>query len=66
MDKILVDAKNMHDVIELKALLGKEFVMKDLGAAKKILGMKICKDRSSRKLWLSHKILLRRYWANLV
>ncbi|KAL4384756.1 hypothetical protein GQ457_15G014670 [Hibiscus cannabinus] len=32
-----------------------EFDMKDLGAAKKILGMEIHRDRSSRKLWLSQQ-----------
>ena len=50
VDDMLIAAKNMHDVIELKALLGKEFDMKDLGATKKILGMEIYRDRSSRKL----------------
>src|ERR1044072_4067134 len=29
--------------------------MKDLGAAKKILGMEILRDRSAKKLWLSQK-----------
>ena len=49
---MLIAAKNWHDVIELKALLGKEFDMKDLGATKKILRMKIHMDRGSKKLWL--------------
>uniref|UniRef100_A0A2N9HWT1 Integrase catalytic domain-containing protein n=1 Tax=Fagus sylvatica TaxID=28930 RepID=A0A2N9HWT1_FAGSY len=39
----------------LKSFLHKEFEMKDLGAAKKILGMEICRDREARKLWLSQK-----------
>jgi hypothetical protein len=30
--------------------LSKEFEMKDLDAAKKILGMEICRDKSSEKL----------------
>uniref|UniRef100_A0A2N9GEX0 Integrase catalytic domain-containing protein n=1 Tax=Fagus sylvatica TaxID=28930 RepID=A0A2N9GEX0_FAGSY len=34
----------------LKSLLHKEFEMKDLGAAKKILGMEIRRDREARKL----------------
>src|ERR1044072_3633073 len=29
--------------------------MKELGAAKKILGMEILRDRSAKKLWLSQK-----------
>ena len=33
----------------------KEFDMKDLGTAKKILGMEIRRDRDSRKLWISQK-----------
>ncbi|KAL0458150.1 UNVERIFIED_CONTAM: Retrovirus-related Pol polyprotein from transposon TNT 1-94 [Sesamum latifolium] len=53
VDDILIAAKNMHDVFALKALLSQEFDMKDLGAATKILGMEIHRDRGSRKLWLS-------------
>ena len=49
VDDVLITAKNMHDVIEFKALLGKEFDMKDLDAAKKILVIEIYRDRSSRK-----------------
>uniref|UniRef100_A0A2N9J6C2 CCHC-type domain-containing protein n=1 Tax=Fagus sylvatica TaxID=28930 RepID=A0A2N9J6C2_FAGSY len=44
----------------LKSLLHKEFEMKDLGAAKKILGMEIRRDREARKLWLSQKNYIRR------
>ena len=50
---MFIAAKNWHDVIELKALLGKDLDIKDLGDTKKILGMEIHKDRGSRKLWLS-------------
>ncbi|GMJ03362.1 cysteine-rich RLK (RECEPTOR-like protein kinase) 8 [Hibiscus trionum] len=55
VDDMLLAAKYMHDVIDLKALLSLEFDMKDLEAAKKILGMKIHRDRGSRKLWLSQQ-----------
>ena len=34
--------------------------MKDLGAAKKILGMEIRRDREARKLWLSQKNYIRK------
>uniref|UniRef100_A0A2N9EPJ3 CCHC-type domain-containing protein n=1 Tax=Fagus sylvatica TaxID=28930 RepID=A0A2N9EPJ3_FAGSY len=44
----------------LKSLLHKEFEMKDLGAAKKILGMEIRRDRGARKLWLSQKNYIRK------
>ncbi|CAL9237692.1 unnamed protein product [Arabidopsis halleri] len=41
--------------VKLKDLLSAEFEMKDLGAAKKILGMEILRDRSQNKLFLSQK-----------
>ncbi|GMI71564.1 cysteine-rich RLK (RECEPTOR-like protein kinase) 8 [Hibiscus trionum] len=50
VDDMFLAAKYMHDVVGLKALLSQEFDMKDLGAAKKILGMKVHRDRGSRKL----------------
>jgi len=55
VDDMLIVAKNLDDVVGLKALLSQEFDMKDLGAAKKILGMEIHRDRSSKKLWLSQQ-----------
>ncbi|KAE8686658.1 hypothetical protein F3Y22_tig00111036pilonHSYRG00002 [Hibiscus syriacus] len=55
VDDMLIDVKNMYDVIGLKTLLSQEFDMKDLGAAKKILGKEICMDKDSRKLWLSQR-----------
>jgi hypothetical protein len=45
----------MDEIKKLKRLLSSEFDMKDLGAAQKILGMEIIRDRSSRKLFLSQK-----------
>ena len=53
IDDILIAAKNLHDVFELKVLLGKEFDIKDLGTAKKILEMEIHRDIGSRKFLLS-------------
>ncbi|KAL0327775.1 UNVERIFIED_CONTAM: Retrovirus-related Pol polyprotein from transposon TNT 1-94 [Sesamum angustifolium] len=55
VDDMLIAAKNMYDVLALKALLSQEFDMKDLGVATKILGMEIHRDRGSRKLWLSQQ-----------
>jgi hypothetical protein len=48
----------------LKAQMARMFGMKDLGEAKKILGMEIHRDRKNGKLWLSQqkyveKILMR-------
>ena len=39
VDDMLVATKNKTDVARLKELLSSEFDMKDLGPAKKILGM---------------------------
>ena len=50
VEDMLIAAKSMCEVDRLKSLLYKEFEMKDLGAAKKILGMKIRRDREERKL----------------
>ncbi|KAL0440958.1 UNVERIFIED_CONTAM: Retrovirus-related Pol polyprotein from transposon TNT 1-94 [Sesamum radiatum] len=55
VDDMLIAAKNIHDVLALKALLSQEFDMKDSGAATKILGMEIHRDRGSKKLWLSQR-----------
>jgi Reverse transcriptase (RNA-dependent DNA polymerase) len=55
VDDILIAATNMGEIKKLKEQLGMTFEMKDLGVAKKILGMKITRDRSNRKLFLSLK-----------
>jgi len=52
---MLIDARNMTHVQKLKPQLKKEFGMKNLGEVKKILGMKITRDRSSCRLWLSQE-----------
>ena len=46
VDDMLIAAKSMSEVNKLKILLSKEFDMKDLGVAKKILGMKIRRQRA--------------------
>ena len=50
---MLVAFSNMHDINVLKRKPTKSFVMKDLGAAKKILGMRITRDIKNQKLTLS-------------
>ena len=52
---MLIAAKDMFEINRLKAQLSGEFEMKDLGAAKKILGMEIRRDRKAGKLSLSQK-----------
>jgi hypothetical protein len=53
VDDMLIAAKSKIDIVNLKAQLSSEFEMKDLGAAKKILGMEITRDRKSGLLFLS-------------
>jgi hypothetical protein len=53
VDDILIAGYNMKDINVLKKKLTNSFTMKDLGAAKKILGMRITRDRKNCKLTLS-------------
>ena len=55
VDDMLVATKNKLDIARLKELLNSEFDMKDLGPAKKILGMEIYRDRARGKLFLTQK-----------
>ncbi|KAJ9567521.1 hypothetical protein OSB04_003487 [Centaurea solstitialis] len=55
VDDMLIAAKDMGEVQKLKDQLNSEFDMKDLGAAKKMLGMEIVRDRKARKLYLSQE-----------
>jgi hypothetical protein len=50
---MLVVGSNMQDIKVLKKKLSNSFSMKDLGAAKKILGMRITRDMKNCKLKLS-------------
>ena len=53
VDDMLIIAKSIVEVNKLKVLLSRKFDMKDLGVAKKILGMEIRRDRDAKRLWLS-------------
>ena len=52
---MLIASKNKDEIEKLKTQLNQEFEMKDLGEAKKILGMEICRDRARGKVSLSQK-----------
>ena len=54
VDDMLIAAKDKKEIAKLKAQLNNEFEM-DLGAAKKILGMEIIRERHVEKLYLSQK-----------
>ena len=45
VDDILIEAKSKDEIRTVKVQLNNEFEMKDLGVAKKILGMEILRDR---------------------
>ena len=53
VDDMLVAGSNMQEINVLKRKLANSFAMKDLGAAKQILGMRITRDRKNHKLTLS-------------
>ncbi|CAJ2639359.1 unnamed protein product [Trifolium pratense] len=53
VDDMLVAGSDMDEIRNLKLQLSKEFDMKDLGPAKKILGMQITRDKQRGVLQLS-------------
>lgn len=53
VDDMLLVSKNMKDVEKVKKMLAKRFDMKDLGPARRILGMDIERDREKGVLKLS-------------
>jgi hypothetical protein len=55
VDDMLIASHDKSLIVELKAQLSHEFDMKDLGPAKKILGMEIQCDRRAGTLFLSQK-----------
>src|SRR5206468_3649145 len=55
VDDMLIASRSMVEINKLKSQLSQEFEMKDMGAAKKILGMEIKRERSSKKLYLNQK-----------
>ncbi|KAH9743311.1 hypothetical protein KPL70_003257 [Citrus sinensis] len=60
VDDMLVAGPNKDRAQELKAQLAREFEIKDLGLANKILGMQIHRDRNNRKIWLLQKNYLKK------
>ena len=55
VDDMLIAAKDLEAIQHLKKELSLKFEMKDLGAAKRILGMEIVRDRAAGELWLSQE-----------
>ncbi|KAG7554353.1 GAG-pre-integrase domain [Arabidopsis suecica] len=55
VDDMLVACKSSEAIAQLKKDLSLKFEMKDLGPAKKILGMEIIRNRAEGVLWLSQE-----------
>lgn len=53
VDDILIVGSDLQEINNLKQELSKQYAMKDLGAAKQILGMRISRDRAMETLMLS-------------
>nr|GEZ25172.1 hypothetical protein [Tanacetum cinerariifolium] len=65
-DDMLIACKSEAEIGSTKSLLKREFDMKDLGEAKKILGMGIVKDRSHKILKVSQSGMSKVPYANAV
>ena len=63
VDDMLIACERKSDCENLKAMLAKEFSMKNLGQAKRILGMDIQWDRSWRRLWLSQETYMEKIFS---
>ena len=59
-DDMLIVGQNTSKIDNPNKERSKSFAMKDLGPVKQIIGMKICHDRKSRKLWLSQELYVER------
>jgi uncharacterized protein with ParB-like and HNH nuclease domain len=53
VNDILMESSDKKEIQRLKEILNDELEMKDLGNAKRILGMDITRDRSKSKCFLS-------------
>lgn len=60
VDDMLIGCNQREAIEELKMQLSTEFEMKDLGAATKILGMQIVRDRPARTLFFTQAGYVRR------
>lgn len=55
VDDMLIASRSKTEIKSIKKDLNSCFEMKDLGEAKRILGMDIIRDRSTKKLWLTQR-----------
>ena len=57
---MLIAGSNIEEINNLKKQLSKQFAMKDLGAVKQILGMRIIRDKANGTLKLSQSEYVKR------
>ncbi len=55
VDDLLIIGNSKPEIDHLKDSLGNLFEMKDMGAAKVLLGIEIHRDRPNRKLWITQR-----------
>ena len=55
VDDILIVGRNVSIIDKPKKQLSKSFSMKDLGPTKKILSIRIERDKASKKLYMSQE-----------
>lgn len=65
VDDLLIAARRLHKIHDFKRELSDRFKIKDLGEAKRILGIRITRDRKNRTIYLDQsayiKQMLRQY-----
>ena len=60
VDDMLIACQDMREIDHLKGLLSNEFEMKDLGAARKTLGMEIVRNREKKTMLLTQQNYLKK------
>jgi hypothetical protein len=66
VDDMLIAAKDKSEIAKLKAQLNLEFEMKDLGAAKKILGVELSEIENLVCYTSVSEVILRRFFVVLI
>lgn len=66
VDDILVASRDKHEIDRIKTDLGKEFEMRDLRLAKKILGMSIDRDIKIKNYFCLNSHILKKCCGDLI
>lgn len=61
VDDMLIVGKTISRIKDLNNSLSESFAMKDLGEARKILGIEIFRDRNEKKLYLSQEMYVDKF-----